>query len=157
MTEHRCEQEPLVETLIRSGRSTEDLDRHVAACAICAETKEVAELLLQHAAMTRTESRPLAVKAAWRKIQRQKQRFVVQRATNGMVLMRLFAAAYLVAVAAWCLQTFWDLQSAELNAAFRALPAEISHAALAIIFACIALGACCLLFMGNRVDFKLRL
>jgi hypothetical protein len=154
MTQLCCEHEPLVAASVRSGISTAELDNHVATCAICAETKEVARLFLQHAAMTWVESQPLAAKGAWRKIQEQRRRFALKRATRGLALMRLFAAVYLVALAAWCLPTFWDMQSDELTTVFNALPGEMFSAGIAMAIVSVGLGAWCLLVMGRRVDFQ---
>ena len=76
MTNNACEREASVVAAIRSGESTAELDNHLATCSICAETRFVTRSLLQHAAMTRAQSQPLAPKRIWRKMQLRKQQFV---------------------------------------------------------------------------------
>jgi len=121
MTREKCEREPLVVAAARSGNWPAELEHHVAACAPCAETKRVAQLFLDHAATTSTQTQPPAANIVWQKLQAQRQRQALIRATRCMTLMRILAALYAVAVGVWYLPQLWRMQPAQLSTALSAL------------------------------------
>lgn len=155
MTSDKCEREPLVVAASRSGCWPDDLENHVAACAPCAETRRVAQLFLDHAATSSTQAQPPAANIVWQKMQAQCQQQALIRATRCMALMRIMAALYAVALAAWYIPQLWHMQPAPLSTAFSALSSGMVFTGVVTAVVAVVLGSCCLVLLGSRTTFRL--
>ena len=156
MTQGNCEHEPLVAAATRSGSCPPELEHHVAACASCAETKRVAQLFLEHAATTSAQSRPPAANIVWQKMQAQRQQQALIRVTRCMMLLRILAALYAVALGVWYLPQLWQKQPAQLSTTLSALSSGMVFTGVVTAAVAVVLGSCCLVLLGSRTDFKLR-
>jgi hypothetical protein len=156
MTQDHCEHEPLVIGATRSGSWPTDLEHHVAACASCAETKRVSQLFLEHAATTFDQSRPPAAGIVWQKMQAQRQQQALIRATRCMMLLRILAALYAVALAAWYLPQLWQKQPAQLSTMLSSFSGGMVFTGVVTAVVAVVLGSCCLVLLGSRTSFKLR-
>ena len=156
MTQDTCEHEPLVLAAARSGSWPADLEHHVAACASCAETKRVLQLFLEHAAATSAQIDPPAANIVWQKMQAQRQQQVLIRAARCMLLLRILAALYAVALAAWYLPQLWQKQPAQLSTALSSLSGGMVLTGVVTAVIAVVLGSCCLVLLGSRASFKLR-
>jgi hypothetical protein len=156
MTQNKCDREPLVVAATRSGLWPADLEDHVAACAICAETKHVAQFFLQHAAITSTQSRPPAANIVWQRAQAQRQHLALQRATRCIALMRILAALYALVLAAWYLPQLWHMQPSQFSTALSSLSSGMLLAGVLAAVVAIAVGSCCLVLLGSTTDSRLR-
>ena len=154
MTQDNCEHEPLVVAATRSGSWPPDLELHVAACASCAETKRFSQLFLEHAAATSAQSRPPAANIVWQRMQTQRQQQALIRAARCMTLLRILAALYAVALAAWYLPQLW--QPAQLSTALSSLSSGMVLTGVVTAVVAVVLGSCCLVLLGSRTSFKLR-
>jgi hypothetical protein len=152
MTQDHCEHELLVVAATRSGSWPADLEHHVATCASCTETKRVAQLFLEQAATTSVQSRPPAANIVWQKMQAQRQQQALTRATRCMTLMRIMAALYAVALAAWYLPQLWHMQPAPLSTA---LSGGMVVTGVVTAVVAVVLGSCCLVLLGSRTTFRL--
>jgi hypothetical protein len=155
MTPDKCERESSVVAASRSGCWPADLEDHVAACAPCAETKRVAQLFRDHAATTLAQSHPPAANIVWRKMQAQRQQQALIRATRCMALMRIMAALYAVALAAWYIPQLWHMQPAPLSTALSALSGGMVFTGVVTAVVAVVLGSCCLVLLGSRTTFRL--
>ena len=155
MTREKCEREPLVAAATRSGCWPADLEHHLAICAPCAETKRVAQLFLEHAATTSAQSHPPAANIVWQKMQAQRQQQALIHATRCMTLMRILAALYAVAVAAWYLPQLWRLQPAPFSTTLNALSSGMVFTGVATAVVAVVIGSCCLILLGSRTTFRL--
>ena len=155
MTREKCERESSVVAASRSGCWLSDLEDHVAACAPCAETKRVAQLFLDHAAITSAQSHPPAANIVWQKMQAQRQQQALIRATRCMTLMRIMAALYAVALAAWYLPRLWHMQPAQRSTAFSVLSSGTVFTGVVTAVVAVVLGSCCLVLLGSRTTFRL--
>ena len=156
MTQDNCEHEPLVAAAIRSGSWPADLEHHVAACASCLETKRVAQLFLEHAAVTSAQSRPPAANIVWQRMQAQRQQQALIRATRCMALLRILAAFYAVVLAVWYLPKLWQTQRSPLSTTLSALSSGMVFTGVVTAAVAVVLGSCCLVLLGSRASFKLR-
>jgi hypothetical protein len=156
MTQNKCEREPLIVAAARSGNWPADLKNHVAACASCTETKHVAQLFLHYAAATSAQSHPPAANIVWHRLLAQRQRLALQRATQCIALMRILAALYAVVLAAWYLPQLWHMQPSQFSPALGPLANGMFLAAVLTAVVAVALGSCCLIFLGRRTDSRLR-
>jgi hypothetical protein len=154
MTPDKCERESSVAAASRSGCWPSDLEDHVATCAPCAETKRVAQLFLDHAATTSVQSHPPAANIVWQKMQAQRQQQALTRATRCMTLMRIMAALYAVALAAWYLPQLWHMQPAPLSTA---LSGGMVVTGVVTAVVAVVLGSCCLVLLGSRTTFRLHM
>jgi len=142
VTDERCEWESSVVAATRSGESTLELDNHLVTCASCAETKDVARSLLQHAAITSAQSQPPAPKRIWRKMSERRQQFARRRATRGLAVMWVLATVYFIVLWA-CYVTFRFFENG------------MTLAGIAISVISVALGSCYLLVSGRGIDARL--
>jgi hypothetical protein len=156
MTQTKCEREPLIVAAARSGNWPADLKNHVAACAICAETKQVALLFQQHAATTSAQSHPPAANIVWHKIRARRQHVALQRATRSIALLRILAALYAIVLAAWYLPQLWHMQPSQLSTALSSLSSGMVLAGFLTAVIAVVLGSCCLVLLGSRTDSTLR-
>jgi hypothetical protein len=156
MSPDKCEREPLVAAAARSGIWPAELENHVTACAPCAEIKRVAQLFLDHAATTSAQARPPAANIVWQRMQAQRQQQALIRATRCMTLMRIMAALYAVAVAAWYLPQLWRLQPAPFSTTLSALSSGMVLTGVVTAVVAVVLGSCCLVLLGSRTTFRLR-
>jgi hypothetical protein len=155
MTQDNCEHEPLVAAATRSGSWPADLEHHVEACASCTETKRVAQLFLEHATTTSAQSRPPAANIVWQKMQAQRQQQVLIRATRCMMLLRILAALYAVALGVWYLPQLWQKQPAQLFTTLSALSSGMVFTGVVTAAVAVVLGSCCLVLLGSRTNFRL--
>jgi len=156
MTREKCERESSVAAASRSGNWSAELEHHVAACAPCAETKRVAQLFLDHAATTSAQSNPPAANVVWRKMQAQRKQQALIRAPRCMTWMRIMAALYAVALAAWYLPQLWQMQPAPRSTALRALASGMVFTGVVTAIVAVVLGSCCVVHLGSRTTFRLR-
>jgi hypothetical protein len=156
MTQDNCEHEPLVAVATRSGSWPADLEHHVAACASCTETKRVARLFLEHAVITSAQSHPPAANIVWRRMQEQRQQQALIRATRCMMLLRILAALYAVALGVWYLPQLWQKQPAQLSTTLNSLSSGMVFTGVVTAVVAVVLGSCCLVLLGSRATFRLR-
>src|SRR6476620_4237931 len=106
MRQRTCEREPSVIAATRSGISPADLPAelkdHIAACAFCTETKRITQQF-QHAATIAAQTPPPPAHLVWQKMQAQRQRQALRRATQCVTVMSILAALYAVVLTAWYL------------------------------------------------------
>jgi hypothetical protein len=156
MTQEHCEHEPRVVASAHSGVWPANLESHVADCVICAETKRVTQLFLDHAATVSSQSRPPAANMVWQRMQAQRQQHALQRATRYMAWMRVLAALYAIVLAAWYLPQLWHMQSAPFSMTLSAFSSGTVLAGVLTAIVAVALGSCCLVLLGSRINFRLR-
>lgn len=155
MIREKCERESSVAAALRSGSWPAELTHHVTACPACAETRRVAQLFLDHAATTSAQSHPPAANIVWQKMQAQRQQQAFIRATRCMTLMRIMAALYAVAVAAWYLPQLWHMQPASLSTALSAFSSGMVFTGVVTAVVAVVLGSCCFVLLGSRTTFRL--
>ena len=156
MTQGNCEHEPLVAAATRSGSWPADLEHHVAACASCAETKRVAQLLPRACSHHIRADRPPAANIVWQKMQAQRQQQALIRVTRCMMLLRILAALYAVTLGVWYLPQLWQKQPAQLSTTLSALSSGMVFTGVVTAAVAVVLGSCCLVLLGSRTNFKLR-
>jgi hypothetical protein len=152
MTRRTCERESSVAAAARSGQWPADLEDHLAACAVCTETKRVAELFLQHAAGISRQNQPSAANVVWQRIQAQRQQLALKRARQCVTLMSVLAGVYAAVLAAWYLPRLWHPQ---LSTDFSALSSGVVLTGVLTAIAAVLIGSCCLVLLGRRTDFRL--
>jgi hypothetical protein len=69
-----------------------------------------------------------------------------------MTLMRIMAALYAVALAAWYLPQLWHMQPAPLSTA---LSGGMVVTGVVTAVVAVVLGSCCLVLLGSRTNFRL--
>ena len=153
MTVRTCERESSVAAAARSGLWSADLEDHLAACAVCTETKRVAELFLQHASVISTQIQPSAASVVWQRMQTQRRQLALKRATQCVTLMSLLAGIYAAVLAGWYLPRLWQPQ---LSTDLSALSSEVVLAGVLTAVAAVLIGACCMILLGGKTDFRLR-
>ncbi len=155
MKRSRCEREIEVASALRTGLWTAELNGHAQDCAICAETRLVAESLLKSAAAVHIEREPVAADRVWRLAQERRREMALKRATRPLIFMRAVSVVCMIALAAWLQRSFWRfgdrLADAGANSWSAMGPETVSMGA-AIAVACIAMGAWYLLYVGKRAD-----
>jgi len=151
----KCERESSVAAASRSGCWPAGLEHHVPTCPSCADAKRIAQLFLEHAAATSAQSHPPAANIVWRKMQAQRQHQALIRATRCMTLMRIMAALYAVALAAWYLPQLWHMQPAQRSTAFSVLSSGMVFTGVVTAVVAVVLGSCCLVLLGSRTTFRL--
>lgn len=153
MTRRTCERESSVAAAARSGQWSADLEGHLAACAICAETKRVAELFLQHASVISTQLQPSAASVVWQRMQAQRRQLALKRATQCVTLMSLLAGMYAAVLAGWYLPRLWHPQ---LSTDLSPLSSGVVLAGIVTTLVAVLIGAGCMVLLGRRTDFRLR-
>ena len=145
-----CERESEVASAMRAGLCSAQLREHVAECATCAETRQVAEILLHYAASFHIENEPVCAGRVWRHAQERRQERILRRAQRPLIFMRLLSLCCAVGFAVWVLRGFTDLSYRGWLRAwdFVGVGTALSGAAIAVL--CIAMGAWYLLQEGNR-------
>lgn len=152
----KCELEQQVAAATRSGIWPAELEHHIAACPPCSESRRVAQLFLQHAATTSAQSQPPAANIVWQKLQAQRRQQALTRAARCMTLLRIMAALYAVALAAWYIPQLWHAQPAPLSTTLSALSSGIVFTGVVTAVVAVVLGSCCLVLLGSRTTFRLR-
>lgn len=153
MTQRTCERESSIVDATRSGQWSADLEDHLTTCAVCTEAKHVAELLLQHAAVLSTQIQPSAASVVWQRMQAQRRRLALKRATQCVTLMSVLAGMYAAVLAGWYLPRLWHPQ---LPTDISPLSSEVLLAGVLTAVVAVLLGACCMVLLGSRTDFRLR-
>lgn len=153
MTRRTCERESSVAAAARSGQWSADLEDHLATCAVCTETKRVAELFLQHAAVMSRQIQPFAASVVWQRMQARRRQLALKRATQCVTLMSLLAGMYAAVLAGWYLPRLWHPQ---LSTDLSPLSSEVVLAGALTAIAAVLIGACCMVLLGRRTDFRLR-
>ena len=148
MSQELCEREALVMAAARSGAWTSALEEHVAGCAMCAETKRVAQLFLGRAA-----SEPLPANLVWQRLQARRRQQVIRRAMRCMAMMCVMAAVYAVVLTAWYLPQF---AHAQLATNLSSLSGGFAFAGVLAAILAVLIGSCCFAYLGSRTDFRLR-
>jgi hypothetical protein len=72
-----------------------------------------------------------------------------------MTLMRIMAALYAVAVAAWYIPQLWRLQPAPFSTTLSALSSGMVLTGVVTAAVAVVLGSCCLVLLGSRTTFRL--
>lgn len=150
MSRSRCEREIEVAGASRTGSWTEELSRHLRECAICAETRQVAESLLRNAAVLRSEYEPAPADQVWRRAQMRRQEAALRRATRPLIFMRVLSLACMGVFAAWILRGSGRFYHSELARVWNLGGAGTVLIGAVIAVACIAIGAWYLLYEGKR-------
>jgi hypothetical protein len=154
MRQRTCEREPNVIAATRSSTWPTDLEDHVAACASCAETKRIAQQF-QHAARIAAQTPPPPANIVWQKMQAQRQRQALRRATQCVTVMSILAALYAIALTAWYLPQLWHMQPSQNSTSLSALSSGTVFAGVLTAILAVFLGSCCLAFLGSRTNFRL--
>jgi len=154
MTQRTCERESSVIAAMRSGIWPPDLRDHITACASCAETKRVAQQF-QHAARIASQTPPPAANIVWGKVQAQRQRQALRRATQCVTVMSILAALYAVVLTAWYLPQIWHMQPSQNSTSLSTLSSGTVFAGVLTAILAVFLGSCCLAFLGSRTNFRL--
>lgn len=152
MKQIRCERETEVVGALRTGTWTADLGSHVRDCAICAETRLVAERLLENARRLRAGYEPIAADRIWRQAQARRQEMALQRATRPLIFMGGLSVACIISLAAWLLYSFWHMADGKLMRSWTVPGIETATMGAAIAVACIAAGAWYLLRESKDTD-----
>jgi hypothetical protein len=155
MMQNQCEHEWLVVASARAGIWPVGLENHLATCAICAETKRVAQLFQQHAAAMSAQSHPPAANIVWQKAQAHRQQLALKRATRCMAWMWASAAVYAIVLTAWYLPQLWHMQPSQFFLPLSPLESGRVFAGVSTAVAAVAVGACCLVVLGSRTTFRL--
>jgi hypothetical protein len=150
MKRNRCERGTEVADALRTDAWTPELDAHLRACAVCAETRLVAGSLLRSAAALRAEIEPPAAGPVWRQAQARRQEMALRRATRPLIFMRVVSIICVIAFAAWFLRSFWRFADLGLIGGWGAMTAQTAASGAAIAIACIAAGAWYLLHEGRQ-------
>lgn len=153
MTRRTCEREFSVVAATRSSQWSADLENHLADCAVCTEAKHIAELFLQHAAVLSTQIQPSPASVVWQRMQAQRQQLALKRATQCVTLMSVLAGMYAAVLAGWYLPRLWHPQ---LPTDLSPLSSEVLLAGVLTAVVAVLIGACCMVLLGGRTDFRLR-
>jgi hypothetical protein len=154
MRQRTCERAPSVIAATRSGLLPADLKDHFAACASCAETKRIAQQF-QHTARIAAQTPPLPAHIVWQKMQAQRQRQALRRATQCVTVMSILAALYAVALTAWYLPQLWHMQPSQPATPLSTLSSGTVFAGVLTAILAVFLGSCCLAYLGSRTNFRL--
>jgi hypothetical protein len=73
-----------------------------------------------------------------------------------MLLLRILAALYAVALAAWYLPQLWQRQPAQLSTMLSSFSGGMVFTGVVTAVVAVVLGSCCLVLLGSRASFKLR-
>jgi hypothetical protein len=146
----RCEREMEVVGAMRTGTWTADLGSHVRDCAICAETRLVAERLLESAEVLRTGHDPIAADRIWQQAQARRQEVALQRAAAPLIFMHRLSLACVIAFATWLLHSFWHMADGKLMRGWTLPGIETATMGAAIAVVSIAVGAWYLLRESDR-------
>lgn len=150
MSRSRCDQEEEVRSALRTGLWTAELNGHLESCAVCGETKLVAERLVQYAAALRAEQEPGAADRIWRRAQMARQRMDLQRATRPLIFMKALSLGFMAVFAAWLLRAFGQLNYRDWLRGWTGAGGETAGIGAAIAVALMAAGAVYLLREGKR-------
>ena len=153
MTRRTCERESSVAAAARTGQWSADLEDHLAACTVCRETKRVAELFLEHAAVISTQIQPSAASVVWQRMQARRRQLALKRATQCVTLMSVLAGIYAAVLAGWYLPRLWHPQ---LSTDLSPLSGGVVLAGILTAVVAVLIGACCMVLLGGRTDFRLR-
>jgi hypothetical protein len=156
MMQNPCEHESAVVFAARSGEWPDDLESHISACTACAETRRVAQLFRQ-AAKFSVETQPPPAAIAWQRLEARRQQQALKRATRCIALLWILAGVYAVALAAWSLPQLWHLPSSQLMASLIPLSSGIFIAGVVTSIVAVLIGGCCLVLLGSRTTFRLRI
>ena len=158
MRQRTCERAPSVIAATLSGISSADLpadlEDHLAACAFCTETKRIAQQF-QQAATIAAQFPPPPAHIVWQKMQAQRQRQALRRATQCVTVMSILAALYAIALTAWYLPQLWHMQPSQLATSLSALSSGTVFVGVLTAILAVFLGSCCLAFLGSRTNFRL--
>ena len=145
-----CENEPAVVAALHLGTWTFALDEHVAACARCAETREVAGLFLRHAERSRKENHPVVYAVAWRKLQEDGRRHALRPAMQSLWAIVVLVSIYFGALTIWFLQALWRTHRDAFSDVLPALSNRMLCGGIVVALTSVVVGSGCLLYMGRR-------
>jgi predicted anti-sigma-YlaC factor YlaD len=154
MRQRTCERASSVIAATRSGIWPANLEDHLAACASCAETKRIAQQF-QQAARIAVQTPPPAADIVWQKMQAQRQRKALRRATQCVTVMSVLAALYAVGLTAWCLPQLWHMHPSQNSTSLNTLSSGTVFAGVLTAILAVFLGSCCLAYLGSRTTFRL--
>lgn len=105
MNKFYCEREGEILQALRGGALAAELEKHVATCAICADTLAVSQFLQADASAIPVDHRPAAVLAdsdfLWWKAQLASKEMAVERATRSIALVRKISYLGVAAAGLW--------------------------------------------------------
>jgi hypothetical protein len=122
-----CEHEEVVLRAMHTGEWTDALRRHLAECRDCTQVLQLAEALRQQARRAEGMCSPPDPYWILQRARRQARELTLRRVGRLLAAMRILAAVYAVAVAAWLLRGYAALQYREVASA---LPGTSSGYAL---------------------------
>jgi hypothetical protein len=152
MNRRWCERETDVARSLRTGSLSAELRDHVFSCAVCAEARSAAEVMLHTASVLRVAEGLPAAALVWSRAQVHKRESDVKRAARPLIVMRILSVAYLVACGAWALHCFWRPISMDLVPGLNAFRSGTVGFGAAIALLAIAMGAWYLLYDARRSD-----
>lgn len=150
MNRSGCERESDVVQALRRGLLSSELREHVLSCAICAETKAVAGVMLRTAWHESAELEPPAADLVWRRAESLKREIALRRATRPLIFMRALGVVYAVLCGAWVLHSLWRSNFMELLSGWNVLGDKATCFTAAIALLSIVIGAGYLLRDSRR-------
>jgi len=152
MNRRWCERESDVVQAVGTGLVSSELRDHVLSCAICAEARAVAQVMLRINLISRQEHELPAAGVVWRRAEARKKEIALKRATRPLVFMRALSVVYVVLSAAWFLHYLWRSGFMEGLSGWNGLWSETAGFAAAIAVLAIVIGAGCLLYDSRRAN-----
>ncbi|MDR3725582.1 MAG: hypothetical protein P4K86_00930 [Terracidiphilus sp.] len=139
MNQRHCEREPEIVEALHTGAWREDLRRHADSCRACAETRFLAQSLLQTAARMALHTPPDASQV-WRKAREEAREVTLKRASRLFNLMRTAGLAYGLVLAAWCVHGFLLHGVKQFLPSANGVTAGTATIGALVAFACIVMG-----------------
>jgi hypothetical protein len=150
MNRSGCERESAAVQALRTGLLSAELRGHVASCAVCAEARAVAEVMLRAASHGNAEMEPPAAELVWRRAEALKKEMAWRRATRPLIFMRALGVVYVMLSVAWFVHSMWRSGWMELLSGWNVLWGEATSFAAATAVLAIVIGAGYLLRDGRH-------
>jgi hypothetical protein len=150
MTRIWCEREADVVRSLRTGSLSAELRDHVLSCAVCAEARSAARVMLHTASLLRLEDGMPAAGLVWSRAQARKREMDLKRATRPLIIARGLIVAYVILSAAWFLHSVWRSGFMELLSGWNVLGDKTACFAVAIAVLAVVIAAGYLLHDGRR-------
>jgi hypothetical protein len=139
MNQKHCEREPEIVKALHTGIWREDLRRHADSCQACAETRFLAQSLLQTAALFAQHTPPNASQV-WRKAREQAREAALKRASRLFNLMRAAGLVYGLVLASWCVYGYLAHGFKQFLPEANGVTAGTAAIGALVAFACIVMG-----------------
>jgi hypothetical protein len=145
-----CEREFDAAQAVRTGALSHELREHVLRCAVCTETRDVAERLL-HAALLQSAKLEVPVAGlVWRRAEARRKEMALRRATRPLVFMRVLGVVYVLLSTGWLLRYLWHAKFMELPSSLAVFGGEATCFTAAMAMLSMVIGAVYLLRDDRR-------